>query len=436
MKGLSGARSRAALAGLLLLAAGCSNEKSSAAQQKPALPAVPVTVAEVVAKTVPVQLRVIGNVEAYSVVSVKPQINGEIFRVHIHPGEEVRKGALLFSIDPRPFEASLRQAEANLARDRAGLSQTKAALSEKKAAQKQAEANVARDEAQLENARTQTHRYAELVKKEFVAKEQYDQIRTNERALEATVQAVQAAVEDAKAGVIAGEAAVTNAEAVIRADQAAVENARLQLEYCSIRSPIDGRAGDLLVHAGNVVKANPDNPLLVINQIRPIYVNFAVPEQNLEAIKQYRAAGTLRVEAVVPKTSGVRPQGTLTFVNNTVDMTTGTIQLKGTFANGDNAFWPGQFVDVVLTLTDEPDALVVPSQAVQNGQKGSFVFVVRPDLTVESRPVTVGRALEQRETVITHGVKPGERVVTDGQARLLPGGKVVIRSASPAPKEG
>ncbi len=226
MKRLFGARSRAALAGLLLLAAGCSNEKSSAAQQKPALPAVPVTVAEVVAKTVPVQLRVIGNVEAYSVVSVKPQINGEIFRVSIHPGEEVRKGALLFSIDPRPFEASLRQAEANLARDRAGLSQTKAALSEKKAAQKQAEANVARDEAQLENARTQTHRYAELVKKEFVAKEQYDQIRTNERALEATVQAVQAAVEDAKAGVIAGEAAVTNAEAVIRADQAAVENAR------------------------------------------------------------------------------------------------------------------------------------------------------------------------------------------------------------------
>src|SRR5439155_639888 len=257
VKGPCGARAPAVMAGLLLLATGCGSEKSSAAQQKPALPAVPVTVAEVLAKTVPVQLRVIGNVEAYSVVSVKPQINGEIFRVHIHPGQDVQKGALLFSIDPRPFEASLRQAEANLARDRAGLSQTKAALSEKKAAQKQAEANVARDEAQLENARTQTHRYAELVKKEFVAKEQYD-------------------------------------------------------------------------------------------QIRPIYVNFAVPEQNLEAIKQYRAAGTLRVEAVVPKTSGARPQGALTFVNNTVDMTTGTIQLKGTFANGDNAFWPGQFVDVVL----------------------------------------------------------------------------------------
>lgn len=423
-------------AGLLLLAAGCSNEKSSAAQQKPALPAVPVTVAEVVSRTVPVQLRVIGNVEAYTVVSVKPQINGEIFRVHITPGQEVRKGDLLFAIDPRPFEASLRQAEANVARDRAALTQAKASLSEKRAAQKQAEANLVRDQAQLENAQVQTRRYAELVRKEFVAKEQYDQIRTNERALEATVQADQAAVEDAKAGVIAAEAAVSNAEAVIRSAQAAVENARLQLAYCSIRSPIEGRAGDLLVHAGNVVKANPDNPLLVINQVHPIYVNFAVPEQNLEAIKKYRAAGTLRVEAIIPQASGVRQEGSLTFVNNAVDMTTGTIQLKGTFANRDNALWPGQFVDVVLTLTEEPDALVVPSQAIQAGQKGSFVFVVKPDLTVESRPVTVGRALEQRETVVTRGVKPGEQVVTDGQARLLPGAKVIIKTVAPAPKEG
>jgi membrane fusion protein, multidrug efflux system len=417
--------------GLLLLAAGCSNERSSAAQQKPGVPTVPVIVADVVTKTVPVQLRVIGNVEAYSVVSVKPQINGEILKVHIAPGQEVRKGDLLFTIDPRPLEASLRQVEANLARDRAALSQSKAAFAERRAAQKQAEANLARDQAQLDNARTQTHRYAELVAKEFVAKEQYDQIRTNERALEATADADRAAVEDAKAGVIAGEAAVTNAEAVIRADQATVENARLQLEYCTIRSPLDGRAGDLLVHAGNVVKANPDNPLLVINQVRPIYVNFAVPEQNLDDIKKYRAIGTLRVEAIVPPAPGVRQQGSLTFVNNTVDTTTGTIQLKGTFVNADNALWPGQFVDVVLTLTDEPDALVVPSQAIQNGQKGTFVFVVKSDLTVESRPVTVGRALEQRETVIARGVRAGERVVTDGQARLVPGGKVVIKNAAP-----
>ena len=420
----------------LLLTAGCGGDKSSAAQQKPAVAPVPILVAEVLSKTVPVQLRVIGNVEAYAVVAIKPQISGEIFRIHIAPGQEVRKGDLLFSLDPRPFEAALRQVEANLARNSAQLRQATATLSEKMAARKQAEANLARDMAQLQNARVQEQRYEELVQKELVAKEQYDQIRTNARMLEATVQASEAAIDDAKATIIAAEAAISNAEAAIRADQAAVENTRLQLNYCSIRSPIDGRAGDLLVHAGNVVKANPDNPLLVIHQIHPIYVSFALPEQNLAAITQYRAAGTLRVEAVVPQAPGVRQQGALTFVNNTVDMTTGTIQLKGTFANGDNALWPGQFVDVVLTLTNEPNATVVPSQAVQTGQKGAYVFVVKPDLTVESRPVAVGRALEQHETVIVQGLKTGERVVTDGHARLFPGAKVVIKTPPAAPKAG
>ncbi len=415
---------------------GCSGEKSSATPQKPALPPVPVTIAEVVSRTVPVQLRVIGNVEAYSVVSVKPQINGEIVRVHVTPGQEVRKGDLLFSIDPRPLEATLRQAEANLAREAAQVRQAVAALSEKMAARKQTEANLARDTAQLENARVQERRYQELVQKELVAKELYQQIRTNAVALEATAQASQAGVEDAKAGVIAAQAAISSAEAAIRADQAAVDNARLQLGYCSIRSPIDGRAGDVLVHTGNVVKANPDNPLLVINQVRPIYVSFSAPEQHLTAIKQYRAAGTLRVEAVVPEAPGAHAQGSLTFVNNAVDTTTGTIQLKGTFANADNTLWPGQFVDVVLTLTEEPNAIVVPSQAVQTGQKGAYVFVVKADLTAESRPVTAGRAVGQTETVITQGLKAGERVVTDGQARLLPGSKVVIRSSGSPPRAG
>ncbi len=418
----------------LLLGAGCGNGKSNAAQPK--LPPVPVTVSEVVQKTVPVQLRVIGNVEAYSTIAVKPLVNGQIQTVHLGAGADVRRGELLFTIDPRPFEAALRQAEATLVRDAAQVRQNVAALSEKTAARKQAEANLARDEAQLENARVQERRYQELVQKEFVAKEQYEQIRTNTLMYEATLQSDRAAVDSAKAGVVAAQAAISNAEAVIRADEAAVESAKLQLAYCSIRSPIDGRAGDLLVHAGNVVKANPDNPLLVINQVHPIYVTFAVPEQNLEAIKKYRAAGTLRVEAVVPKTPGARAEGSLTFVNNTVDMATGTIQLKGTFTNADNALWPGQFVDVVLTLTNEPNALVVPSQAVQTGQKGAYVFVVKPDLTVESRPVAVGRALEQSETVVTQGLKTGERVVTDGQARLLPGAKVVIKTPAPAPKAG
>lgn len=418
---------------LLLVAAGCGSEKSSAAQKKPALAPVPVTVADVVVKTVPVQLPAIGNVEAYSTVGVKPQVSGQIFRVHFMPGQEVKTGDLLFSIDPRPFQAALDQARANLARDQAQVRQATATLSQRAAEKRQAEANVGRDQAQVENARVQERRYQELAGKEFVAKEQYDQIRTNALALEATVQADQAAVENARAAVVAAEAAVSNAQAAIRADEAAVENAILQLGYCSIRSPIDGRVGDILVHAGNVVKANPDNPLVVINQIHPIYVSFSVPEQSLDTIKRYRAAGTLRVEAVIPPAK-VRDEGSLSFVNNTVDPTTGTIQLKGTFTNAGNALWPGQFVDVVLTLTQEPNAIVVPSQAVQAGQKGSYVFVVGRDLTVESRPVTVARAFEQ-EAVIARGLKAGERVVTDGQARLFPGARVTIKASPSAPAQ-
>lgn len=396
------------------------------------MPPVPVTVSEVVRKAVPVQLRVIGNVQPLSTVAVKPQVSGQVVSVHFTGGQEVRKGALLFTIDPRPFEAALRQAEANLERDRAQLRQAVAALSEKMAARKQAEAVVARDEAQLEHARVQEKRYEELVQKEFVAKEQYEQVRTNARALEATVQAGRAAVDNAKAAVIAAQAAIANVEAAIRANEAAVENARLQLGYCSIRSPIDGRAGDVLVHAGNVVKANPDTPLLVINEVRPINVTFAVPDQYLDDVKGYQAAGPLRVEAVLPNQGKPPARGTVTFVNNTVDPGTGTIQLKAIFPNTDNALWPGQFVDVVVTLTSEPDAIVVPSQAIQTGQKGTYVFVVKRDLTVESRPVTVGRTID-RETVVARGLAAGERVVTDGQVRLVPGARVDIRPAAGAP---
>jgi multidrug efflux system membrane fusion protein len=393
---------------------------------------VPVTVSRVVQKTVPVQLRAIGNVEAYSTVSVKPQISGEILRVHVAIGQTVRRGDLLFTIDPRSFEASLRQAEATLARDRAQREQAVAALAQKRAEQRQAEANLTRDTAQLEHARVEEHRYATLVDKELVAKEQYDQIKTTALAWEASVQADRAAVENARAGVTAAQAAITNAEAVIAANQAAVDNTRVQLGYCTIRSPIDGRTGDILVHAGNVVKANPDNPLMVITQVHPIYVAFAVPEQNLADVKKFQAAGTLQVQAVVPNQGGAPETGVLTFVNNTVDTNTGTIQLKATFDNGRNGLWPGQFVDVVLTLTNQPNVLVVPSQAVQAGQKGAYVFVVKPDQTVESRPVTVDRALDQHETVIARGLTVAEMVVTDGQARLLPGAKVVIKT----PKAG
>jgi multidrug efflux system membrane fusion protein len=378
----------------------------------------------------PVEVRAIGNVDAYSTVGVKPQVGGTVLRVHVRPGQEVRTGDPLFTIDPRPFAAALRQAEANLARDRAQRQQAEAARVQKLAELEEAKAELARAQAELENARAQERRYQELLQRDFVAREQYEQIRTNALALEATVRAARAALENAKAGIAAADATIANAEAAIRGDQATVEQARLRLGYCGIRSPLGGRAGDVLVTAGNVVKENPDAPLLVITQVRPIYVGFSLPERYLAEVMRYRAAGTLRVEAR-PRDQATAARGELTFINNTVDVATGTIQLKATFPNSDGALWPGQFVDVTVTLTEEADAVVVPAAAIQTGQRGTYVFVVKPDLTVESRSVAVDRTIG-REAVIARGVAPGERVVTDGQLRLSPGAKVEVTDPAPA----
>ena len=388
-----------ALVALTALTAACG-DRATAQKAPPAPSAVPVVVAEVVQRTVPLQVSAVGNVQASATVSVKSQVAGEIRDVHFTEGRDVKRGDLLFTIDPRPFEASLRQAEAALAQRQAEVTQ--------------ARANLARDQAQQEWTQAQERRYHELLAKELIAKEQYEQIRTNMAAMEATVRADRAAEE--------------NARASAAATQATVDNARLQLAYTRIHTPIDGRTGNLLMQRGNVIKANEDNPLVVIAQVRPIYVSFAVPEQQLGAIKRYQAAGSLKVEARVPNQGGA--SGTLSFVNNTVDPNTGTIQLKATFTNGENVLWPGQFVDAVLTLTTE-NAVVVPTQAVQAGQQGPFVFVVKPDLTVESRPVKLGRRLP-RETVIADGLKAGERVVTDGQLRLVPGSRVEIKGQRPS----
>ena len=309
----------------------------------PPNPTVPVTAGSVIQKTVPVQVRAIGNVEAYSTVAVKSQIGGVLTRVHFREGEYVNKGALLFTIDPRPYEAALKQAEANLAKDTA----------------------------QLENARKEVRRYAELVKKGYVAQEQYDQISTNAASF----------------------------EAIVNADMAVVENARLQLKYCYIYSPITGRTGNLIADEGNLIKANADTAMVVINQVQPIYVTFSVPEQNLPEIKQYMAGGKLRVGAFLSREDVNPEQGVLTFIDNAVDLATGTIELKGTFANKGKRLWPGQFVSAVLTLTSQPDAIIVPSQSIQTGQKGQYVFVIKNDLTGEDRPVIVGRTLN-RETII------------------------------------
>ncbi len=351
---------------LIAILSACSGKPA----QPPPKPPVPVTAGKVIQKNVPVQILVIGNVEAYSTVSVKSQIGGILISVHFREGQDVGKGALLFTIDPRPYEAALQQAEANLAKDNA----------------------------QLENARKEVSRYEELVKKGYVAQEQYDQIRTNAASFEATV----------------------------NADRAVVENARLQLKYCYIYSPINGRTGNLFANEGNLIKANADTAIVVINQIQPIYVTFSVAEQYLSDIKKYMSGGKILVEAFITIGKDNPEEGVLTFVDNTVDVATGTIKLKATFANKKKRLWPGQFVDVVMVLTMQPNAIVVPSQSVQTGQKGQYVFVIKDDLTVEDRPVTVGKTLNS-ETVIDKGLQAGEKVVTDGQLRLVPGAKVQLK---------
>ena len=331
---------------------------------------VPVTAVPADQKDIPLQIRAIGNVEAYSSVSVKSLVSGEISEVYFREGQDVGRGAMLFRIDPRPYEAALRQAQSALARDRA----------------------------QATNAAVDAERYAGLSGKGFVSKQEFDSVRTNAEAL----------------------------QALVKADEAAVENAVLQLEYTAIMSPLEGRTGAIQFKKGNVVKAN-DLPLVTINQITPINVTFSVPEQNLMDIKKHRAAGDLLVQVSIPQ-SGLKPlSGTLTFIDNAVNTQTGTIMLKATFPNQDRSLWPGQFVDVVLTLAMEKNRVIVPSEAVQTGQQGQYIYVVKDDMTAELRNVKAGRVFDAW-TLIDSGVAAGDKVVTDGQLRLVPGAKVEIKN--------
>lgn len=341
---------------------------SRAAMPKAVL-AVPVNVARVVLKTVPVRLRAIGNVEAFTTVAVKARIDGQIVAVHFKEGDEVHKGDTLFEIDRRPLQAQLQQAQANLLKDRA----------------------------LLDHANEQDKRYKDLLEKKFVSPDAYAQIRTNSET----------------------------AAAQVAADQAAIESARLQLDYCTIRSPITGYAGKIQIQEGNLVKANDTFSLVVINQVVPINASFSVPEQSLSAVRKYQADGELQVTAQVPNSGFAPVPGKLSFIDNTTDATTGTIKLKAQFPNTDKALWPGQFVDVVLTLTHQDNAIVVPPTAIQNGPNGQYVFIVKPDGTVDMRDVKVARS-EGDFAVIASGVKPGDTVVTVGQLRLAPGTKVAI----------
>jgi membrane fusion protein, multidrug efflux system len=418
---------------LTLAVAACTDQKAESKQAQKR-PPVPVAVAPVEQKSMAVQVGAIGTVEAYAQVTVRAQVGGELMRVHVKEGQDVKKGDLLFTIDPRTAEAALAQAQANLAKDRGQVQQARAALQRDIARVGQSKAALARDVAQAKNAEVQAKRYQELLKKELISREQHDQYQTTAESFAATVQADQADVRSAEETVRADEQAIKSAEEVVRADEAAVDNAKVQLGYTTIRSPLDGRTGSLGLNQGNVVRVN-DSTLLVINQVLPIYVSFTVPQQQLPAIKRYMAEGTLDVR-VLPSGDPKPVAGKVTFIDNTVDPTTGTIRLKATFGNEEKRLWPGQFVNVTLTLTTEPDALVIPAQAVQSGQQGSqFVFVVKEDSTVDNRRITVERT-QGNETVVAKGLQRGERVVIDGQPRLTPGAKVEVRAAPGEPKGG
>lgn len=365
--------------------------------------AVPVVVAKANARDVPINIDIIGNVEAYSTISVKAQVGGELTKVSFHEGDFVKKDDLLFTVDPRAYEAAVSQAQANLLRDTA--------------ARGQAEANLARDSANEKYAQTQAARYQKLFEAGVVSKEQADQMRSSADALEQTILADKAAIESARAQMVAS--------------QAALENAKVQLSYTTIRSPIDGRTGNLTVKQGNVAAANTME-LVTIAEVQPIYVTFSVPEAQLGDVKKYMAEGKLPVDVRAQDDTNSRETGVLTFVDNTVDPTTGTIKLKGTFPNSDRKLWPGEFVKVTLRLTTQANAVVVPNQAVQTGQDGQFVYVVKDDKTVEMRPVVTGTRVDQ-ELVIDRGLQPGETIVTEGQLRLAPGSHVQFRDDNGRP---
>jgi multidrug efflux system membrane fusion protein len=355
--------------------------------------AVPVVTTKVAERDVPVDIAAIGNVEAFTTISVRSQVTGQLKEVSFREGDFVKKGQVLFSIDRRPFEAALQQAQANLVRDQALLSQ--------------AEAQLLRDGAQAEYSQLSSERNAKLAKDGILSKDVSEQSRAQAEAQAATVKADRAAVESAKAQLVA--------------QQAAVDNARVSLDYCTITSPVDGRTGNLTVKTGNLVTAN-SSELMTIAQIEPIFVTFSVPAMQLNAVKSGFGKNKIPV-TVTPQDGAATPvTGDLAFIDNSVDASTDTIKLKARFANDDHRLWPGQFARVSVRVTTIPHALVLPSQAVQTGQDGQFVFLVKGDV-VEQQPVTVGQRVGD-DVVVEKGLQAGQTVVTEGQLRLEAGTRI------------
>jgi multidrug efflux system membrane fusion protein len=382
---------------VVIFVSGCSGSGTVKATVSPEAP---VTVAPVVQHTAPIDVQVIGNVEAYETISVKSQLGGILERVSIEEGAYVKRGDLLFLIDPRPYDAAVKQAEANLAHDAAAL--------------RQAEANLRRDISQENFSRAQAQRYANLFEKKAVAKQETEQYQTDADTKHETVEADRAAIQTAKAA--AG------------ADEAALDSVKVQLSFTRIYSPIDGRTGNLNVKQGNLVKAE-DEELITINRLEPIYVTFSIPEDRLAEVRKQMTVGRKLMVMANPGQEEHEgwETGELTFIDNAVDPTTGAIKLKGTFPNRERRLWPGKYVRVILRLGTVQNALLVPTQAVQTGQDGEYVFVVKANMTVESRPVVTGVRVEN-DQVIEKGLAAGETVVTEGHVRLVSGTRVQIKN--------
>ena len=394
---------------------GCSNK---AAQQPFQRPPAPVSVSTAVAQDVPTYLDAVGKTAAREVVSIQPQVSGRIVKLHFTDGANVRKGDMLFTIDPAPFEAALRQAQANVQKD--------------VALKKQAESNLASEIAKANWGKVQVNRYKTLVEQGVVSREQYEELRATQSSLDANVGSARAAVN--------------SAEENIKVDTAAVETAKLQLSYCSIRSPIDGRAGQRLVDVGNIVHPGSssasnapgtgapatENTLLVIERLDPIYADFTISQNRLSEVQTQMKANRLTTEVRLPDEPDSPVIGQLTFLNNAVEDATGTVGLRATIPNSAHRFWPGRFVNIRLVLNTIHQAVLVPSTAPQMSANGSFVYVVKQDSTAEQRPVTLG----QRQgdlIVVESGISAGERVVTVGQLGVTPNGKVHIQEKPTTP---
>lgn len=380
-----------------LIAGGCSKQDAPAAAGPPGggMPPIPVTTAAATSETVPLEVDIVGTIDASSRVEIKSQVAGQIMNVRFTEGQDVKEGQLLFEIDKRPYQQAVAQAEAAVERDRSQIVQAQAAQQ--------------KDASQAAQAEADSKRFVALAEQKLISEQQRLQYTT--------------AADTANAAVRADQAAVVTAQANLRADQAAVDRARLDVTYCDITAPVSGRPGNLLVHAGNLVKVN-DVALVVINQIDPVFVNFSAPEQYTNAVQSHGAGRALSVEVASRDDQHHQATAQLTVVDNTVDSQTGTIHLKATLANPQRIWWPGQFVDTRLVLDAKRIATVVPTEAVQNGQAGTFIYVVKADKSVEARKVIVSRT-QDRKSIIESGIAPGETVVTDGQMMLAPGGHIM-----------